>query len=149
MKFKLVEGIDDRLIEKVLEEASLTSIEHAITSIITNPGITSVVMDNSKKWYLITTSLGNEFCIPVRALNLTNSSDYKKLRYSGNGTIRNGEVYDPAGVHIGRAYYGVSTNHNHFDYDNIQLYPYSKHPTANGNGIPLPQFINDANNKIV
>lgn len=149
MKFKLIEKFNDYLTEQKLDEASLTSIQHSIASLMTNPGIASIVMDNSKKWYLITTSLGNEFCIPVRALNLTNSSDYKKLRYTGNGSIINGEVYDPAGVHIGRAYYGVPTNHNHFDYDNIQLYPYSKHPAANGSGISLSQFVNDANNKIV
>lgn len=141
MKFKLVESIKE-LDEEALNEATLTSIVNNIITNLRSVGTTPHYLDNDKKFLLCTTPRGNTFCIPIEEQSRVNSTDYKKLRYSGNGTIINGEVYDTSGVHIGRAYYGVTTNHQHLDY-NPNVYQYNRNNTLSGTPIDFITFIND------
>lgn len=125
--------------EEVLTEETLTNIENtafAGTGCI-------ITVDPHKKFYLVRTPLNNTYCIPVIQQNMRSSNDYNKRRYKSNGTVVNGNLVDSSGTTLGPAYYGVPTNHNHYDYDDINLYQYSKYLAANGAGQTLSAFVQD------
>lgn len=134
--------LDESLNEELLTEETLTNIENIINTAFAGTGCI-ITVDPHKKFYLVRTPLNNTYCIPVVQQNMRSSNDYNKRRYKGNGTVVNGNLVDPSGTTLGPAYYGVPTNHNHYDYDDINLYQYSKYPAANGAGQTLSAFVQD------
>ena len=137
-----VAELNESLNEELLTENTLTNIENIINTAFAGTGCV-ITIDPHKKFYLVRTPLNNTYCIPVVQQSVRSSNDYNKRRYRGNGTVVNGKLVDPSGTTLGPAYYGVPTNHNHYDYDDINLYQYSKHPAANGAGLSLPAFVQD------
>ena len=138
----VLDKIDDSLTEELLTENTLTNIENIINTAFAGTGCV-ITIDPHKKFYLVRTPLNNTYCIPVVQQSVRSSNDYNKRRYRGNGTVVNGKLVDSSGTTLGPAYYGVPTNHNHYDYDDINLYQYSKHPAANGAGLSLSAFVQD------
>ena len=134
--------LDESLNEELLTEETLTNIENIINTAFAGTGCI-ITLDPHKKFYLVRTPLNNTYCIPVIQQNVRSSNDYSKRRYKGNGTVVNGNLVDSSGTTLGPAYYGVPTNHNHYDYDDINLYQYSKYPAANGVGQTLSAFVQD------
>ena len=131
-----------RLNEELLIEATLTAIVNNINMSLAPIGVRILYIDNDKKFVLCRTPLGNDFCIPIEEDSRYASRDYKKLRYSGNGTVSNGEIYDSSGNHLGRAYYGLPTSHQHLDY-NPNVYQYNRNNWRSGSPKDFNSFVND------
>lgn len=140
MRFRLVEDIE-------ICEDTLQNINNNIINGLQSVNINRITQDRDKKFYIFDTPLGNTFAIPVEEIKHSVSRDYKKLRYAGNGVIVNGEMYDQNNNHLGRAYYGVVSTHNHADFE-PNVVQYGKHPVPNGSGISFNTFLNNVRNRV-
>lgn len=137
----LLNKLDESLNEELLTEATLTDIQTLLTRALAGTGCT-IRTDVEGRWYIIETPLNNVYAVPVETTSHYSTTDYTKRRFGGNGRVVNGELFS-GGVHLGRAYYGVATTHNHFDYDDIHLYQYGKYPAPNSAGKSLTDFVKD------
>ena len=74
------------------------------------------------------------------------SNDYKKIRFTGNGTVTDGILTDSSTGNTYKCYIGISATHNHFNYDrNINIYEIINNNL--GNPIKLNDFISGINSK--
>ena len=114
---------------KVIKENFL--LENALKNIISdisNSLPNCIIKKSSKQNYLIiTTPKNEEYAIPIEEVSSYSSKDYKTLRFTGNGIVKNGILTDSdTGIEY-PCYIGVPTRHNHYDYsDDVKIYHIEK-----------------------
>ena len=126
-----------KLSESYLIEDTLTSIKNNVSSLLPMCNLRFSSKDN---WIIITTPNNIDYAIPVEELSSYNTNDYKKLRFTGNGTVTNGILTDNATGNQYRCYIGIPINHTHYDYDkDVKVYEIIRNNL--NNPIKLNDFI--------
>ena len=134
MKFKLIES-------RELTEVSRAHLKSIEASRISPHMAVVTPYENELKVHSFTTGNDYDIIFERNPIVTKQRQDTKKLRFNGNGTIVNGDIYDNNGTFVGPAFYGSPTTYNVYDYvircDDREL------------RMTHTQFINDINNGIL
>ena len=131
--------------KEFLTEGNLRNINSTITKML-GKYINNITYSPHKDYIIFSTPKKDMYAIPIELLDKYITKDYKKLRYSGDGRILDGEVYDDKNNHIGRAYYGVPYDHVHNNYkDTLIIYKWIQN-SIDPNPISFEDFIEGLKN---